>query len=282
MNTAAFVQPQPRNGRPPVPTVVLAPAELAPSELAQVLSPSQARTFLECAAKWYFKYLRGLPDPPSSSMAVGKAGHEAIGKSMAQKILTKRDLPVEDVVASFERAWKETSAEVEFREEDTPGELRELGKSLVTLYMREAAPAIQPAHVELPVAGKIGGVNVRGFIDLVDVDGVVIDLKTAAKKPNIISPDYRLQLTTYDLLCPVSRGKARLDTMVKTRTVALVQQSTDITPADVQYAETIYPMVQDAIKDGIFYPRRSSWMCSRRNCPYWRACEKEYGGEVEK
>ena len=29
----------------------------------EVLSPSQASTFLGCSAKWFFKYMVGLPDP---------------------------------------------------------------------------------------------------------------------------------------------------------------------------------------------------------------------------
>jgi hypothetical protein len=37
--------------------------------------------------------------------------------------------------------------------------------------MAEGAPSIQPAAVELEVGGEIAGVKVRGFIDLLDVDG---------------------------------------------------------------------------------------------------------------
>jgi hypothetical protein len=29
-----------------------------------------------------------------------------------------------------------------------------------------------------------------------------------------------------------------------------------------------------------FMPNRLSMMCSRRNCSYWRHCEREWGGEV--
>ncbi len=111
--------------------------------------------------------------------------------------------------------------------------------------------------------------------------GAVIDLKTASRKPPGISADYRLQLTTYDLLCPQSRGVGRLDVMVKTKTIRLVHQTTEIGPDDVQFVESIYPMVQEAIRDGLFYPRRTSRLCSRKYCAFWRACEKEFGGTVE-
>ncbi len=45
-------------------------------------------------------------------------------------------------------------------------------------------------------------------------------------------------------------------------------------------AETLYPMVQDSIRDGVYPPHRGSPLCSRRHCGYWRECEREFGGRV--
>ena len=47
-----------------------------------------------------------------------------------------------------------------------------------------------------------------------------------------------------------------------------------------RYAESIYPMVAAAIGDGLYLPRRSSNLCTRRHCGYWQTCEAEYGGSV--
>ena len=273
--------PQPHNGHPPLPSLPIPQVEEECPDLGMVLSPSQTKTFLTCPARWCYKYLQGLADPPTGALVLGTSVHTAIGANFSQKILTKRDLDPADVRENFRHAWREKVREATLRDDEDPGDLEELGAALVDHYMREAAPAIQPAAVELPVAGEIAGVQVRGFIDLVEADGRIVDLKTAAKRPAGINPGYKFQLTTYDLLCPQSRGQARLDTLVKTKTVQLIQQSTEIGPSDVRYAEAVYPMVQDAIRDGIFYPRRESNLCSRRNCPFWRECEKEYGGEVE-
>jgi hypothetical protein len=35
-----------------------------PAELAQVLSPSQVRCFMDCQARWWFKHSLRYPDPP--------------------------------------------------------------------------------------------------------------------------------------------------------------------------------------------------------------------------
>jgi hypothetical protein len=39
-----------------------------PAELAQVLSPSQVRCFMDCQARWWFKHSLRYPDPPTFSV----------------------------------------------------------------------------------------------------------------------------------------------------------------------------------------------------------------------
>jgi hypothetical protein len=82
------------------------------------------------------------------------------------------------------------------------------------------------------------------------------------------------------MITPAASGACRLDTVTKGKTVSLIQKSFFINDKDRHYAETIYPMVQDSIREGIFLPRRSSPLCSRRFCGFWNVCEKEYGGSV--
>ena len=138
----------------------------------------------------------------------------------------------------------------------------------------------QPRTIEQAVQGEIAGVKVRGIVDLLDVDGRVFDFKTASKRPNGISAEHGLQLTTYTLITPGATGLCRLDTVTKTKTVHVVQQNYQVGPEDRRFAETLYPMVQESIRDGIYPPHRSSPMCSRRYCGYWRECEREFGGRV--
>jgi len=175
--------------------------------------------------------------------------------------------------------WRAEDAE--FREDEEPAALIETGRPLVRKYMADAAPSVQPKAVELPVEGMIAGVRVHGIVDLLDMEGRIVDFKTAARRPAGITPDYSLQLTTYSMITPGSSGSCRLDTVTKTRTVELVQQRREIGAEERRYAETLYPMAQEAMRDGIYPPRRSSPVCSRRYCGYWRECEREFGGRVE-
>ena len=92
---------------------------------------------------------------------------------------TRGDLPTPGVVALFREAWVNEREQTEFRDEENPQELAATGEALVARYMDHLAPTIDPAVVELKVNGEIGGVKVRGWIDLLDVEGRVIDIKTA-------------------------------------------------------------------------------------------------------
>ena len=167
-----------------------------------------------------------------------------------------------------------------FAMKKNPQELAATGEALVTKYMDHLAPTIDPAAVELKVEGEIGGVKVRGWIDLLDVEGRVIDIKTAKAKPSSIEPMHKFQVATYAHLIAGASGEGRIDTLVKTKTPQIISQSFQITAEEMRAAQTLYPAAQEAMRQQRFMPNRLSMMCSRRNCSYWRHCEREWGGEV--
>lgn len=255
-------------------------AAVIDTTLGELLSPSQVNTFLTCPAKWYFRYALGLKEPATGSLALGTAFHAAMAANFRQKTETKHDLPTETVQDFFSEAFAIAAADAEFRDEEDPVALNETGRALIAKYVADAAASVQPKAVELPVQGVIAGVRVQGIVDLVDTDGRIIDCKTASRRPAGITADYGLQLTTYSMITPGATGACRLDTVTKTQDVQLVQQSCTIDAEERRYAETIYPMVQDGMRDGIYTPRRGSPLCSRRYCGYWRECEREFGGRI--
>jgi hypothetical protein len=250
-------------------------------ELADVLSPTQVSSVMDCPYRWYAKYALEIPDVQSSNLALGKAVHAAIlNGNMTQKVETKVDLPIAGVIAIFREAWAIESDQTEFRADENRTELGRCGELLVGKYMDEAAPHIEPAAVELPVEGMIGGVQVRGFVDLLDVNGRVIDIKTAKARPSIIEPMAKFQVATYRALTPGATGKGMIQTLVKTKTPRLVNQSFLVNDEELRATETIYPTAQALMRGGIFLPNRRSMLCSRRCCSFWGHCESEWGGVV--
>jgi CRISPR/Cas system-associated exonuclease Cas4 (RecB family) len=249
-------------------------------EVAEVLSPSQVNNYLNCSASWYFKYFRNLPDKTDAKRALGKAVHAAIEQNFRQKIETKKDLGREELLEAFALAWRKEAEQAQFAEGDDQAELERAGSILVQKYLIEAAPEITPIAVEHPVSGVIAGVKVRGYVDLMDSNGKIIDLKTSSKKPSEISPDHKRQLTTYTRIMPGASGKTTTQTLVRTKTPQLIEQNHTVGPEDIRHIETLYPLVQEAMRSGLYIPNRNFMFCSRKSCSFWKACQQEYGGEV--
>jgi PD-(D/E)XK nuclease superfamily len=195
--------------------------------------------------------------------------HAAIGENFRQKIETKEDLPASALMALFREAWAllvkgefpdlfgRPKLPPEFAEDEDPETLRAEGEALTLKYLDEYCPAIQPAAVELPVEGRINGVEVKGFIDLLDTEGRIIDLKVVKRSPSEdkVSPDHRFQVATYrKLLDGMVTGEARVDHLVKNKTPKIVRQEYTIQNCDLEECEKMYPLVQQAIRTGLFLP----------------------------
>ena len=91
---------------------------------------------------------------------------------------------------------------------------------------------------------------------------------------------HKFQVATYSHLIAGASGEGRIDTLVKTRTPQVISQNFQITTEEMRAAQTLYPAAQEAMRQQRYMPNRLSMMCSRRNCSYWRHCEREWGGEV--
>lgn len=268
---------------PPAPPAVPQPEQKSAAASAAApgtcLSPSQIVTYRDCAARWWYKHGLNLPDPPNSNLTLGRAVHEAIALNFRQKIRTRVDLPTHQVVEAFDAHFRAGAIDTVFHSKEQPAEVAAAGRQLVALYLRLAAPKIQPAAVELPVSGTIAGVPASGVIDLVEDNGTIVDLKTAKTSPNGLSADHALQLATYATL----RGaeKVRIDTLVKTKSPRLVQMTRTLTAAHLEEPRKLFPLIQEAMQQGLYVPNRKSMLCSRRNCPFAAACEREFGGQVK-
>jgi len=248
--------------------------------LGESLSPSQVSTYMTCPAKWYFRYLVGLSEPTTGVLALGKAFHATLARNFRQKASTGRDMESQELREVFADEWSSAIEDAALRDGEDEDELATTGQILIAAYVAEAAGPLLPHAVEQTVQGEIAGVKVRGIVDLLDTEGRVIDFKTASKRPNGLSAEHSLQLTTYAMITPGASGLCRLDTVTKTKTVQVIQQSYQVGAEARRFAEILYPMVQESIQDGIYPPHRSSPMCSRRYCGYWRECEREFGGRV--
>jgi CRISPR/Cas system-associated exonuclease Cas4 (RecB family) len=257
----------------------------------RTLSPSQVNAFLECPAAWYFGNVLRLPEPTTEGLAIGRAVHTAAALLLTAR-RDGRQLAGEEIddainiacnlhIPTIAMADPQTEEEDAEQIADRHG-AEDQARALSLLWWTAAAPSIQPAEIEMSITGQIAGIPINAVIDIVDESRMIVDIKTASKRPNGISPAHRLQVTTYAMLyAPCDESHAvRLDVLTKTKTPAYVKLQTGLAEADYAYAESIYPLVAEAMDEGLYLPHRGGNLCSRRHCAYWQACEAEYGGTV--
>lgn len=250
-----------------------------PGEAARPLSPSQVLKYLNCSASWYFEYVAQLPQPATSSLALGKALHSAAQATLNAK-KEGEALHVDHVLADILPAELERElSTAELREDESAADLHALAAALYREWHVSALPFIDPVAIEYDVEGEIGGVAVRGRVDVVDKSGCVIDLKTASKAPAEISASHQFQLATYAHL--TGAPSYRVDTVTKTKTPRVISHTREVQTSDVSLIHNLFPIVADAMAQGFAIPNRQSMFCSRKNCAFWRACQAEYGGEVK-
>ena len=249
--------------------------------MTDVLSPSQVRTFADCEVRWFYEHLLGLPDPPTATMALDNAIHTALMTNFRYKIESKADIQTEGVVGLFRRAWKQQRSTANFCEDEVPQAMGKTGEALVRIYMHEVAPKIRPAAVERPLCGIISSVRIRAQLDLMDKDGTIIDIRTAQGAPARVDHMQRFEWTTCSRLAEGSSGLVRADILVMGSTPQLITQKWEVSAADVQWTDALYPLAQEAMRRGYYMPNRNSIHCSRHHCPCWRRCEQDFGGVVE-
>ena len=249
--------------------------------MTDVLSPSQVRAFSDCEVRWFYEHLLGLTDPATATMALDNAIRTALMTNFRHKLDSKEDIEIEGVVGLFRRAWKRQQASVIFCDDEVPEAMGRTGEALVRVYMQQVAPNIRPAAVEQPLHGVIGGVRIHAQLDVMDVDGTIIDIRTTPTAPVQVDQMHRFELATCSRLAEGASGVVRSDILVASSTPQHVSCMWEVTAADVRWTDALYPLAQHAMQRGYYMPNRNSTHCSRHQCPYWHRCEQDFGGIVE-
>jgi len=102
---------------PEDPTVPPAAPDAKQNALGAMLSPSQVKTFLDCSARWWFKYGAGLIDPAGGSLVRGRVVHKMCERFMRAK-LDGAPISADDLAEPFEEAWDRESNLASFHNDD--------------------------------------------------------------------------------------------------------------------------------------------------------------------
>lgn len=240
------------------------------------LSVSQVQTYLGCALQYRFRYVDKIPSPwRPAALAFGSSVHAAAEWFHRERIEGRLPSP-NDVVRIFEADWyAQTLEPLTFPEKETKESLTDKGRILVRLLVEETSPALpqlveERFEIDLvdPETGEVLETRLRGVIDLVEADGTLVELKTAARAYDTGTLERHLQVSTYALVLFLKDGaipKLRIDTLLKTKVPRLEHYELTRSLADLAWTARLLEGVGHAIAARQFHPN-----------PSWRCCECEY------
>jgi len=249
------------------------------------LSSSQITLYLQCGLKYKYQYVENRPKPfRPSALAFGSALHSALDWLHKQR-MNGNGVPLEMLYKIFDADWysQKIDANIRFKENEQEMELAVLGKEFLALYMKEPQKKIAGAEVHFnvplldPASGESLGVNLEGFLDLVEADGTIVEFKTSAQTLSASDLDGRLQFTAYSYAYEHLNRKPpkgiKVVNFIKAKKPRIAVAETRRTKAD--YTGFIYVAreVLKAVKAEVFPPSPGFWCkeCEYATiCPLWQ------------
>ncbi|MEX1138924.1 MAG: PD-(D/E)XK nuclease family protein [Bacteroidota bacterium] len=249
------------------------------------LSSSQITLYLQCALKYKFQYVENRPKPfRPSALAFGSALHSALDWLNKER-MKGRTVSLEELHRIYDADWftQKVDAEIRFKDGEQEMALAALGKEFLTLYLEEPVKKIAGAeiHFNVPLAdpftGEALGMNLEGFLDLVEADGTIVEFKTSAATLSASDLDGRLQFTAYSYAYEFLHRKPpkeiKVVNFVKAKKPRIAIAETRRTKAD--YAGFVH-VAREVLKgiNAEVFPPSPSFMCKECEyasiCPLWQ------------
>ena len=165
------------------------------------LSVTQLKMYLRCPLQYFFRYNCGIKVPASGDMLLGRTFHDTLKDNYRQKVQSHQDMPLEQIRAVFSDHWEKEMQYALFSKDENPGQLKDQGISILETYQKDVAPEIQPVEVEREFLIGTGSTKLplKGYIDLIDDQGYIIDHKTTKRSFPQDAAKKDIQLTAYAL-----------------------------------------------------------------------------------
>jgi putative RecB family exonuclease len=264
-----------------------------PYPLAPTLSPSRVSAFCDCALAYRFANLDRLPEPPSPAATKGTLVHAALEDLFA---LPAEARTAEAAAACLDAALLRPDVAEELDAIDDTDELVAGARAALDGYLAMEDPTtVHAVGLELRLRAEIGGVQVTGIIDRLDLlpDGglVVVDYKSGRPPSERFEQGKLLGVDTYALLC---------ERVLGVRPVAVrllyVAHAVSITcvPSDrssrfiEQKVGAVWQTIQRANARDAFGPKPGKlcdWCAFKPYCPAWGGDPEEarrYGEELRR
>ena len=155
------------------------------------LSASQIKQYASCRFQYFDKYRLHKFGAQDTSGLLGTAVHKAI--EMRYKANANPLAVFQNTVMDTLNSWQDKGKEVSYTY--NYASIIEQGRSMLAGFN---FAQFQPAHLEhkfsLPF---LPSVLMRGYIDLITTDGIVVDFKTAGRKPKTVNDDWQFAIYSW-------------------------------------------------------------------------------------
>lgn len=239
------------------------------------LSYSSISTYLLCPRSWKFHYVDKIETLTSPAQVFGSAFHNAI-----EAHLTTR-APIIDL---WHAAWAEQVKKewaIDWEAADTPEALYNDGVRMFSHpEVVDTLARIKPRAIETKVELYVPDVPVPiiGYVDLIEQDGVLADIKTSSKSWSEDRARTEMQPVFY-LAARQQAGslanlglKFRHYVFVKTKTPKIQVFETTRSLADLFWLMDMIGDVWRGIEREVFPPNPGTWKCSPQWCGHWIRC----------
>ena len=249
-------------------------------------SVSQMNTYTSCPRKYRFAYIDKdiniMRD--NANTTLGLALHKAQEFNYRQKIESKKDLPLEEINAfmlNFLMTAFKNNVEnpnffpFKYGKKGTGEALMAQASEMLKLHYEQIMVNTQPLFVELPIVLKINGQEFLQYIDLIDDQYIIRDLKTSGSRMNESAIDINTQLIGYSIGFRAKFGRkekgVQLDVIVKTKTPQIQQLRGETTDTNVARFLESLEQVNRGIENAVFPPVDNPMICSW--CDFRELCQ---------
>lgn len=250
------------------------------------LSYSAVSTFQACPLRYYFRYLRGLPEPcVSASLVFGSAIHEAIAMYYRERLRGIPKPPFDLLQQVYHETWTHFGSQtIRFGKEENRRSLDDLSDRVLTAFQASESARLSGRilAIEEELRGELipGCPEILARVDLVVDTGpalILTDFKTSRARWSQEQVDESAaQLLLYhDLVQTLAGGKPvrlRFAVITKTKVPTLIEHQVPADSRQIERTKRIVQRVWTAIQTGVFYPSPSPMNCG--TCPFREPCRK--------
>ncbi len=194
----------------PGPSEEMAPQPGVIENLLKTVSPSRLSCWTKCRLQFWYRYVLQIPKPPTPALHVGKAIHGVL-QEWNRARWRKETLSLKQLHDLLLQSWKlDSEGIIDWQGEEE--EQRKAAWAIIETYARQT-PIPQdekPEGVEVAAEAEIdpGLPILRGILDLVRANRIIVDFKTTSKTPNygMVIHTTEIQLTSYVLLYREATG----------------------------------------------------------------------------